>query len=275
MFNSKNIKAKIILSIVFFSLSALKTATAQDTAAMIHDFNKVMSFAVSPYLYYHSSTSVKATPVMQKEDTMNLQGVFYKYDNDLCFKNGKEEMYLEDSFYIQVNHENKTINVSKVDVSTKDKMNVLPLSNKNLQALFRKKFLISREKPDGDYEQLNFESRQYFDSLSMVLVDIALRYSGSTYLPDLLQMNITMKQPLSDADIAVTPENMKNAVETINGFRYITRKQSVTIAFNDISKSKEKARAIPSWKELLGYDEVRHVFVGKGLYSNYEISTTF
>lgn len=269
------IKYNIIVFTVV-ALVAFSSVTAQDTAAMIKDFNKVMSFAVAPYLYYSSSTSVKASPVMQKEDTLNMKGVFYKYGNELFYKNEQEEMYLEDSFFIEVNHERKTIWISKVNVATKDKMNALPLSNKELQSLFRKKFTISKEKLDEDHDQLNFESKQYYDSVSMVLVNIALKYSGKTYIPDLLQMNITMKQPIDDYQVQQLKEaDVKTAVQTIGSTRYFTRNQTVTIAFADISNSKEKAMQIPSWKEMLNYNGNGNEFSGKGNYNNYEITKTF
>jgi hypothetical protein len=253
-------------------------AKAQDTAAMIKEFNKVMSFAVQPYVYYTSYTKLEANPVLQPEDTMNTKGEFYKYGNNLYYSNKQEEMFLEDSLFIQVNHDQKTIWVSKVDVETKDKMNILPLGDKKIQELFRKEFTISKTEVDEKSSRLNFEAKQYFDSISLVMVNIGLQYSGKKFMPELLDMNVNMKQLITDEQIEELKNqgaDIKQAIQTVGGNNYFIRSQRVTVTFENVDNSKEKAQQIPQWQDKLNYNPANNEFSGKGIYSDYEITKTF
>jgi len=271
------IKYKILVStilVVIFTIGA----NAQDTTAMLKEFNKVMSFAVQPYMHYLAYTKMQATPVLQVQDTLSMKGEFYKNETDLYYSNEQEEMYIQDSFFIKVDKNKKTIWISKVDVSTKDRMNLLPLKNKDLQALFRKKYTISKTVVDDNTEQLNFETKQYFDSISMVMMNVGLRYSGKNFLPQLLEMDVLMKQKLSDEQMTqmeMADAGAKNAVQRVGGDNYLMRTQKVTVTFEDVDNSKEKAVQIPSWKEKLNYNTVKNEFSGKGIYSDYEITKTF
>jgi hypothetical protein len=268
---------KVIISLIFISFS-VSTATAQDTAAMVKEFNTVMSFSVQPYLHYNARTVVASTPVMQPEDTMNFSGEFYKNETNIYYASNREEMFLEDSLFIEINNERKSIWISKVDVSTKDKMNVLPLANKDLQQLFRQKYLISKTITDKEFSKLNFETKQYFDSVSMVIVNVGLQYSGKKMLPQLLEMNVHMKQRIDDAaeqQIKSQGINGAAAVQVIDNDKFFVRTQKVSVNFSDIDNTKEKAMQIPSWKSRLDYDLANNEFSGKGIYAGYEITKNF
>lgn len=267
-------KNKRNLLITMLTVFSMNMSMGQDTASMIKDFNKVMSFSVVPYLYYSTTTTISSNPVMDKEDTLKTQGEFYKYENDLFYKNENEEIYLQDSFYIRVNHKRKEIWVSKVDVGSKEKMNKIPLANKELQALFRKSFTISKELLDKDTDRLNFESKQYFDSVSMVLVNIGLKYAGKTFIPQLLEMNITMKQAVDDIQLLQLRES-GIPVQLIGERNYFTKTQNVLVTFSAVSNEQRKAKQMPGWRSVLDFNSQQNEFTVHAGYEDYEITKTF
>lgn len=264
--------------LLFLLLCVADRAVAQDTAALIKEFNKVMSFSIQPYLYYTTNTKIEAVPVVEPGDTMSMTGEFYKYENNIYYSNKLEEMFLEDSLYIQVNHGRKSIWISKVDQDTKQRMNVLPLSNKSLQDLFKSKYTISKTVINKENSQLNFAASQFFDSVSVIMVNIGLQYSGKNFLPQMIEMNIDMKQKANDEflqQMAAQGTNIDVMIKEIDNIKYLVRNQRVSISFDAINNSKEKATEIPLWTTRLKYDAVKDEFVAKEMYRDYEITKTF
>lgn len=262
---------------MLFAIATLK-ANAQDTTAMLKEFSKVMSFSVQPYLHYTSITKMEASPVMQPQDTITIKGEFYKNETNLYLSNQKEDMFMEDSFFVQINHERKSIWISKVDMETKEKMNILPLGNKDLQELFSKNYSISKMVIDERSSRLNFETKQYFDSVSVAVVNIDLQYSGKSFLPELLQMNVNMKQQIPDEQIQQLKDqgtDTRQLIQKIGNSNYLVRNQRVKVTFENIDNTKEKAMQIPSWKEKLNYNLIENEFSGKGVYSDYEVIKIF
>jgi hypothetical protein len=271
------LKNKIII-LLLTGIAIQVNVNAQDTSAMLKEFNKVMSFSVQPYVHYTAFTKMEASPLLQPEDTMSTRGEFYKNETNLYYSNQKEEMYMEDSFFIQINHDRKSIWISKVDVETKDKMNILPLSSKNMQELFRKNYTISKTAVNEQTSRLNFETKQYFDSISVVLVNIGLQYSGKNFIPQLLEMNVSMKQKITDEQLEqfkTQGTDIRKAIQTIDSSNYFVRSQRVTVIFEAVNNLKEKAMQMPSWKEKINYNITENEFSGKGIYIDYEITKTF
>jgi hypothetical protein len=269
------LKNRIVLLVL---IAITVKANGQDTTAMLKEFNKVMSFAVQPYVYYEARTKMEASPVLQPEDTLSTKGEFYKNENNLYYSSKQDEMFMQDSLFIQVNHDRKSIWISRVDVETKDKMNMLPLGSKDMQELFRKKYTISKTALDERSSRLNFEAKQYFDSVSVVVVNIGLQYSGKKLLPELLQMNVSMKQLVSDEQLQqlqAAGASAKQAIQTTGDNNYFVRNQRVTVTFENVDNSKEKAQQMPVWQNKLNYNAVTNEFTGKGSYSDYEITKTF
>lgn len=266
-------KNRILILLFLFFIAGAK---AQDTTALLKEFNKVMSFAVQPYVHYIAYTKMEAVPVMQPEDTLNMQGEFYKNETSLYYSNRQEEMFLEDSFFIQINHDRKSIWISRLDVDTKEKMNVIPLSNKKLHELFLKKYTISKTEVNENSNRLNFESKQHSDSLPEIMVNIALQYSRKKFMPEQWEMNVKMKQAITEEMAQqFKSQGAEQVVKSINGNNYFMRDQHVTVTFGSIDNSKEKAMQMPSWKQKLDYNTNSNEFSAKNMYSDYEITKTF
>lgn len=270
----KNCLRKVTLMII--AIGIFTGVQSQDTASLVKEFNKVMSFSVQPYLHYTTYTKMEASPVLQQEDTLSDEGEFFKNGNDIYYKSSREEMFLEDSFFIRINDEKKTIWVSKVDVNTKDKMNVLPLSVTKMRKLFQKEFVISKTTVNKESSRLNFHPSS--GSLSGISIEIGLQYSNEKKLPELMQLDVNMKQPATDEVVQQVKSRSPHGaqlVQVIEGQPYILRHQGVTIRFENIDHSKEKAMQIPSWKNRISFNQADGVFIGKGIYSDYEVTKTF
>lgn len=261
--------------ITIIAIAIFTGAQSQDKASLVKEFNKVMSFSVQPYLHYITHTTMEASPVLQPADTLSDTGEFYKNGNDIYYISSQEEMFLEDSFFIRINNEKKTISISKVNVDTKDKMNVLPLNAHKMQKLFQKEYLISKTAAGSASSRLNFQPAS--QGLPGITIEIAVQYSNEKKLPELMQLDVNMKQAVTDEMVQQVKSNSKEKqlIQFIDGIAYLVHRQSVTIRFENIDYSKEKATQIPSWKSRIGFNPADGVFTGKDKYSDYEITKTF
>ncbi len=272
-------RLKIFMTLLL--LTAGKTAYCQavtDTGALIKEFNKVMSFTVQPYLYYTTVTRLSASPVMNAEDTMRLQGVFYKNGNDLYYSNGQEETYLQDSLYIQINSERKTIWISKVDMDSKDKLNVLPLSNTGLQEIFRRNFSVVKTIAANNISRLSFETKQKTSGRSIISTVIGIEYTSNDHIPKRMDMETSIQETAApELQAALKEENINIAplMQTIDGIQYLVRKQQVIIEFDNIDNARVKAMQLPSWKDKLQLNAITAEYNGKGIYKDYEVTKTF
>lgn len=271
-------KRKIKLLMFFvFTLTVLQS-NAQDTVSLIRDFNKVLSFAVKPYVYYKLDIKLASVPVLQQEDTLGLTGMFYKNRENIYYTNGREETFIDDSLLVEIDNEHKSIMVSKVDVSSKDKMNIMPLDDRSVQELFRRKFTIIKSAVTGTSDRLSFESKQYIDSASYAITNIVFQYASKEMLPELMDMSVTMKQAIEEEYIAQMKEKgikTEELVQRTGSASFMVRSQRFTMSFKDFDLTKEKAMQMPGWKEKLSYNPSTETFTGKGAYSDYEITKTF
>jgi len=249
----------LIVAIWCIKMQAGYAQSTRDTTAMVKEFNKVMSFALQPYLYYTTLTRMDALPVLEARDTASTYGIFYKNETNLYYKNGQDEIYLQDSLLVQINDDQKTIWIRKVDMSTRDKLNVSPLENKKIQELFRKDYSIDKSIVDANKTRMNFEAKQPVNSGADITTQIGLEYQSANYQPLLMDMQIKMQEPASDELLAaLRTEGIDDArlIRVIDGNKYIIRKQRVSISFSGIDTSKEKAMQMPDWKAKLQYMKV-------------------
>ena len=259
-------KITVLLCLLFMIDEAVYSQSKDDTAALIKDFSKVMSFATKPYLYCTTLTKMSAAPVLEQQDTVTARGVIYKNGTDYYINNGLEETYLQDSLMIQINHKRKSIWLSKVDIASKEKINVLPVNNKQLQELIRKRYSIYKTEINDSINRLIFETIQKSDSITSVTTSIRLEYFAKTYLPKLMEIKIRMQQPLSEGLLAALQnENIDDSklIQTINGIKYLVRTQIVTVELDNISDGRQQAGGMPSWKDLLDYQGSDTGFIPK------------
>ena len=249
-----------------------------DTAALIMEYNKVMSFTAQPYIHYTTLTKLSANPVLQSQDTASLIGEFFKNNTDLYSNNVKEEMYMQDSLMVSISNDRKTIWLNKVDVDTKDRMNVITPFGKEVQEIMRRNYTISKSSPDGNTSRIVFETRRPQTGAAVGNTRITIDYDSKTYLPRNINIDISMKEPADEETIASLKEeevDEKKLVKEINGLKYLVRSQSMYIQFTAIKNDKENVMQMPSYDSCLDYNAVTQEFTGKGKYKDYEITKLF
>lgn len=271
-------KMKYLVVAMLFASGTIYAQTSTDTAGLIKEFNKVMSFTAQPYLYYTTITKMSAEPVIEALDTLNMKGEFFKNNMEIYSNNGREEMYLQDSLMIEINNERKTIWVQKVDMATKANLNLLPVNTKEITEQFKKNYSISKSQVSEDVSRLYFEEKKSPYSTSATTTLIVVEYSEKNWLPRSIEITINLKQPVDDEIIeAIRAEGLDEAklVKTVNGEKQVIRKQKVSIVFTAIENDKEKLAKMPSYKSGFEFDALTMDFIGKGKYRDYEVTKTF
>jgi len=238
-----------------------------------------MAFAVQPYLHYASITSLHTSPLTGAADTGNtLHNDFYKYEDDLYYGNEQEETFWQDSLMIQINHHRKTIRVSKVDLASKKKMDLLPLKKMDEQKLLRGHYTISKLPDQGDTGYIIIRSQEGRQSPRIAGTEMLVAYTKQRRLPVLMQVTMRVREQESGSMVEALRSKgfaVEKMVEEKDGIRSLVMTQMASVQFGLIEKTKEKAMQMPSWKEKIAYDAVVRDFSGKGECSGYEVIKTF
>ncbi len=250
-------KSKYLVLLLMTVGSACYAQEAIDTGALIKEFDKVMAFAVQPYVYYTSTTSFRSGP----DDSARVIGEilhshFYKVDDDLYSGNEQEEMFLQDSLMIRINHSRKSIQMNRVDMATKKRMDLLPLRKMAIQKMLREHYSIAKMPDKGDTGSILIRSRDEGGPVRKAAMEMLLLYTRQLHLP--LLMEITLTLPPQGGD-----------TQTEQGA------QTVAIQFGTIATTREKALLMPLWKDKINYDDASKTFIGKGSCAGYEVITTF
>lgn len=271
-------KCVCFFTITLLAASKLSAQSSADTTALFKEFTKVMSFTSQPYLFYTTTTRMSAQPVLAVTDTATMQGEFYKNSTEIYSSTGREELYLQDSLMVEVNNERKTIWVRKVDIGTKNNLNVVPVNTKDMLARFKKNYKISKVKVSDEVSRIYFEQNKSPYSSTATNTVVSIEYSEKTMLPQLIEISVELKQPVNDEILEMLrTEGYDEAklVKIIDGQKQLERMQKVSIVFNEIKNDKEKLEQMPLYKSGLRVDASTSDISGKGRYENYEITKTF
>lgn len=271
-------KLRCMVITLVFSCGQVVAQTSTDTTALFNEFMKVMSFTTRPYLYYSTSTRMSSEPVLEPTDTVTMIGEFYKNSTDIYSNTGREEMYLQDSLMIEINNERKSIWVRKVDVSTKDNLNLLPANTKDLLDRVKKSFQVRKEQISQETSRLYFTENKPAYSTAATTTLITLDYSEKTFLPQLIEISIELKQPISEEEAqAIHSEGYDETklIKVVDGKKEIVRKQKVSIAFTEINSDKQILERMPIYKSSFRLDAITAEFTGMGKYKDYEVTKTF
>jgi hypothetical protein len=252
---------------------------AADTTATIKEFNAVMAFAVQPYVYYTSVTALRSGPMLAPADTGRiLHGRFYKYEDDLYYGNEQEEMYLQDSLMIWVDHHRKTIRIGKVDVATKKNMDLLPLSKKDRQKLLRSGYIIGQLPDRGDTGAIVFRTKTSHEALQTAGTEVLLEYTKKEHLPLLMRMTTRVREQQTEAISTMLRSSgfdVQRMGEDVDGVRSLIMTETASVRFGTMETTKEKAMQMPVWKDKIAYDPLSGNFSGKGNYYGYQVIKTF
>jgi hypothetical protein len=223
-------------------------------------------------------TKINSEPILQSEDTLTSNGLFYKNKTNMYWLNGDEESFLADTLLIQINHIQKTIWISRVNRSEKEKLNAMDIPNKQFQQLIRRNFSMQKTTVNIEVNRLSFIAKQLTARNAVMSSLISLDYNINKQIPIKIEMDIRLQQPLSDemvADFRTRGTNESKLIGNIDGKNYLMRRQVMTMKFSDISNSEEKARRMPSWNNVLDYHTEDQLFTAKEKYADYEITKTF
>jgi len=243
------------ICLLVLAMSSVYGVIAQDrvdTNAVIKELNQVFSFSVQPYLHYSSVLRVYMDPIIDKSASeRTLHSEFYKVQDDMYYGNEDEEVYLQDSLMIRINHARKTIQLGKVDVATKKGVDVLPLNSKSMQKMIREQCIVSEEKAGGDTMHINVRSREKRMPQGMTSSNILVTYHKRTHLP--MSMEMSMRVSNDGASMS----------------------QTASISFGEIQMMAEKAMQMPVWRAQVDYDSDSGNYIGKGRCEGYEVIKTF
>lgn len=249
-----------------------------DTAAIIKTYNKVLSFANKPFVYYTTISTMQASPVLASTDTIPITGVFYKAASDLYYKNGNEELYLQDSLLVKINHARKSILIAKVDDEAKEQLKNHNTNLKPLQEAIRKQFTITSAVLNNSVAKISLESKkQPLDK--PISTHIELEYNPNNFMPISMTVAFKLAQPASVELLTMYKEQgieIDRLLQNIDGQVYIIRSQIVKSHFNQIQANKEAVAEIPKWTQCLTYDVANNTFIPKITAMNdYDMSITF
>ena len=267
------IKISVISLLVLFT----QKATCQKDAGMqkiSETFGKVMAFSNQPYLHYSTVTKMSAVPVFEQKDTATLTGEFYKYKDNFYSNNGLEETYVQDSFLVQVNKEQKSIWISKVDTTTKERMNMLP---KSFKQQLLKTYDIKQSVISNDIVRMDFSEKKQ-NTQQATAASFGLEYDQHSFLPTAIEINAIVRQ-VSDNELLAELEKMhidsNKLFEVIEGVKFLVRTQQMQVAFNTINNTIGQAIKMPSWKTVLDYDAILKEFLPTAAYAGYAVTPTF
>ncbi|MHA4808142.1 hypothetical protein ACX0G9_08540 [Flavitalea flava] len=268
--------------LVYFLMVATLKVSAQnvpDTGAVIREFNKVMSFAIRPYLHFSSLISMRSGPMVDQETNISLlHNEFYKIDDELYYGNEREELYLQDSLMIRINHLRKTIQLNKIDLATKKKMDILPLKKMDAQKLLREQYTIAEISEKEDTGQILIRSREKRGVQGFTSSEMKIRYARGSHLPVLMEITMKVRQPESEQIKEIYRSrgfDIGKMMLEMGGEKSLEITETASISFGPIGMTKENAMTMPLWEEKITYDDQLKRFSGKGQCEGYEVIKTF
>lgn len=267
----------ILVGLVVFS-ARLQAQSAADSVALVKDFNKVMSFIKQPYLYYTTSSWLTSEPILSEQDTLHFKGTCYKQSSDLYYFSANDEIFFQDSFYIKINHQRKTLWVSKIDLPNKEKLTNATMNFKHLQDVMLKHYRVKQLATESaTTAKLQFINSQYINNITTTTT-VLLEYNIANYLPTMIEMEIYIQQPITEDILALMKEqhlDENKLVQVVDGNKYVVRKQKMHTVFTTIESGKAVAIKIPDWKTVVDYNIHTKVFTGKAALANYTVTQMF
>lgn len=163
-------------------------------------------------------------------------------------------------------------------MASKNRINFLPVNSKQVEELFRKKYTITKQRLSGNASRFDLNDRQSTHASTGVATTMGLEFETESFSPLLMEIRMRMQQPVTDEAfnfmVNENPDSSK-LLQTIDGINYLVRLQNIVVVFADINNTKEAAGKMPSWKQILDYDDSAKEFTARELYKDYEVTKTF
>ncbi|MBN9384680.1 MAG: hypothetical protein J0H74_28255 [Chitinophagaceae bacterium] len=272
----KIIYLQVLPVLIFIHTSAQKRS---DTAAIIKEFNEVMTFSVQPYLHYSSVISLRSGPMTDTAVSGSiLHNEFYKVQDDLYYGNEQEEVFLQDSLMVRISHSRKTVLLTKVDMATKKRMDVLPLKRTDMQRMLREHCTLSRLPDEGDTGRIMISTHEKRMSQGFTYSDMLVVYHRGSHLPVRMEMNMHLRNEENEQMTEALKANgfdVAKMTSVKDGRKSLDMTRTASINFGEIEIVKEKAEQMPLWRDRVDYDGDTKTYNGKGRCEGYEVTKTF
>ena len=250
-----------------------------DTMAIIRDFDNVMEFAVQPYVHFTAKVILSNGPMLPPGDTGRvMHAEFYKLRDDLYYGIEAQEVYLQDSLMVRVDHEHRMIQIDRVDVATKKNLDVLPLKRKDKDKLFRNRYSASRVAGRGDTTEIRFASAPAARYPGSRALAVRVVYSRNAHLPLLMEITTTVWEPESEeatAGLRSNGFNVQQMKQETGGVRGLVMSQTAAMQFGSVQLTEQSAGAMPLWTRRLAYDPVSGEFSAIGVCDGYRVMKAF
>lgn len=263
----------ISIFIMFLAGGASHAQSVRDTTAMLKQLAAVMSFNTRPYVYLQTTSTVVMEPVLhQATDSLgDIKGEVYKVGNEVYSSSGRTETFIQDSLYLTIDHERRTVRVRVVDMASKKKLSESLLKRVDVQETVRGRYTISRFRPQNGAIRFSLAARDTAKAHTTISIDC----DASTNLPLLMTVEIWMEKPL-DGKTKTWLEQQPNYSPALivqkNGRDYWAMRQVARTTFDRISfQPQANGAKMPLWTERLAYETDKNGFVGIGRCKDYEI----
>jgi hypothetical protein len=262
---------------IFFSVGSCHVYGQEPAQleGLIKKFAAILAFQEQENVYYTTETRTVETPFDPDKDSIPREGIFYKNGHCMYAGTGMDELFIEDSLTVQINHGTTTIWIDKLGKKDKEPMNGLSLTSKEITRMIAKGFTgtISTS-PDGS-AVIHLATRPPDFSGAGTSTAIALEYWESTGLPKSITVNI-VRQQLADS-LTVQAIKMEGRpygelIKEIRGVEYLVTSHQIKVRFTKIEINQQSGRDIPTYRDKVIYNPATRKFSGVGIYSDYEIT---
>ena len=268
-----------MLVLLLAAVSPTNAQHVRDTTKVIRDFNDVMAFAVQPYVYFRSTTSLMTGPMINGRDSITrLHGKFYKNGDDMYYGTEAEELFVQDSLMIRVDHHRKAITIQRIDMATKKNIDLLPLKKPDLQKLLRAHYLIAETPAGGDTAVISIRSQPAKTPARWQNAEMRLEFRRQNHLPLVVEVIMRVRQEGSDPvrDLLIKQGfDVDDMRESSNGVTFFVMSQRAAVRFDEVAMTREEAMQMPLWTEKLAYDRNAGLFTGRGACASYAVTKTF
>jgi hypothetical protein len=275
----KRIFGSVILVLMLGAVSPAEAQHVRDTISVIRDFNDVMAFTVQPYVYFSSTTSLITGPMRNGRDSVTrLHGKFYKCGEDMYYGTEAEELFVQDSLMIQIDHHRKAIMIRRIDMATKKNIDLLPLKKPDLQKLLRGHYLIGETPAGGDTAVISIRSQPGMVLMQGRSSEMRVEFIKDTHLPLIMEVIMGIRQDGSEQTRNLLKKqgfNVEKMKDSLNGARFFVMNETAAVRFDEVAMTREQAMQMPLWTERLAYDRTAGQFRGTGDCAGYAVTKTF
>jgi hypothetical protein len=213
-----------------------------------------------------------------RDSVTRLHGKFYKCGEDIYYGTEAEELFVQDSLMIRIDHHRKSITIRRIDMATKKNIDLLPLKKPDLQKLFRDHYLIGEVPEGGDTAVISIRSQPGIRLTRGRSAEMRVEFKKDSHMP--LIMEVVMRVPQEGSEqtrnlLKKQGFNVEKMKDSVNGVSFFVMNQTAAVRFDEVATTREQAMQMPLWTEKLAYDRAAGQFKGTGACADYSVTKTF